>query len=144
MIIYFVCSLILIYGAEKNQRNLHLPWLIVHPLVTVALVAVMVIANIGPISREFNIYSYLLVTHSSYNVGVVQTFIILWFLIYLWVVVVANWQKLGTQGTTQPLNDRGGKGPPQGNFQETEIPRTDSAWAAPPPAPIVISDSFPD
>ncbi|CAG0896531.1 unnamed protein product [Darwinula stevensoni] len=120
---------------RQNMRKLHLPWLVVHPLVTIALMAVMGVSNTETFS-DFAIYEFLHITAASYNVGVIEMFIVLWFLIYLWVVVVANYQKLGatnTQDDTHPLNNRHVNGPSQGFSQEAEIPRADTSWAAAPP-----------
>ncbi|CAG0901401.1 unnamed protein product [Darwinula stevensoni] len=77
MIVYLVCSLVLIYAAEKKKRKLHLPWLIVHPLITAILMAVMGVANTGPVFDDYTVYTYMQVTHAVYNVGVLRMFIIL-------------------------------------------------------------------
>ncbi|CAG0880375.1 unnamed protein product [Darwinula stevensoni] len=74
---------------EGDVRMMHVPWMVVHPVVTVGLVTVMayVAALLGRSATAAN------------EMKAVQTvfwiFVCLWIMSYLWVVVVSNYQKLG-------------------------------------------------
>ncbi|CAG0896532.1 unnamed protein product [Darwinula stevensoni] len=117
--LYVLSSLFLLCAAENNVRGLHLPWLIVHPLATVGLLAFL---------GYFAYFSFIYPPLAQYNIPIVfAMFIVFWILTYLWVVVVGNYQRLGktdSEEATRLLVGWDGMAYPQ----EMSRPMT-KAWA---------------
>ncbi|CAG0892101.1 unnamed protein product [Darwinula stevensoni] len=87
---YAISSFILMIAAEKNLRTMHLPWLLLHPLITGVVMALLtyvawLIGYDYSMSAARRIYTVLLVF---------SIFISFWIMIYLWVVVMSNYQRL--------------------------------------------------
>ncbi|CAG0897097.1 unnamed protein product [Darwinula stevensoni] len=99
IVLYAMSSLILILAAQKNVRMMHVPWILVHPVITVGLVTLMcyVAALLGRNTAPVNQVNAVQIVFSI--------FVCLWIMTYLWVVVVSNYQKLSKQedGDDAPL-----------------------------------------
>ncbi|CAG0897098.1 unnamed protein product [Darwinula stevensoni] len=99
IVLYAMSSLILIFAAQKNVRMMHVPWILVHPVITVGLVTLMcyVAALLGRNTAPVNQVNAVQIVFSI--------FVCLWIMTYLWVVVVSNYQKLSKpqDGDDAPL-----------------------------------------
>ncbi|CAG0892102.1 unnamed protein product [Darwinula stevensoni] len=99
---YAISSFILMVAAEKNLKTMHLPWLILHPLVTVSLLALLIYVA-WLIGYDYNMNA---VGRINTLLLIFSIFISFWILTCLWVVVVSNYQRLATatDGYAAPLN----------------------------------------
>ncbi|CAG0903676.1 unnamed protein product [Darwinula stevensoni] len=135
MVLYVIGSFLLLFGAEKNLKRLHLPWLTLHPLVAAALMALM-----GCFAfRSFGRRGY--VRDDAFIVFAM--FLVFWILTYLWVVVVGNYQSLeadDAEDTTLLLDGWPGLQQPGRHSRGTRSQRTNAPWAPPsPPSPVPFS-----
>ncbi|CAG0902105.1 unnamed protein product [Darwinula stevensoni] len=155
--LYVLSSLALLSAAENNVRDLHLPWLVVHPLVETGLMLFLGYAAVVLARYDYH----------GYTIPVVFAMFIIFcecrllheledprgsgILTYLWVVVMGNFQRLGTtdpEDAKQLLegwHDAGQGYPrvqPQPEYphgysqvysQGMRVPRSKTSWAAPPP-----------
>ncbi|CAG0903662.1 unnamed protein product [Darwinula stevensoni] len=129
-VLHALSSFVLILAAERNMKNLHLPWILVHPSLTTALLVLLGILA-GSFGRDI---------YSRYAVATIfAMFVIFWILVYMWVVVVGNYQRLGrtrTQDIAQLLEKRQSKeylGYSKRYALDSTMGMSKGSWAAPPP-----------